>query len=223
MTKTKPDMNTGLSWLEKILQLYKEYGVIGIIKGILILFILSITLRMCYNPTFIFDKYSDYIAKKHLIELNERSEYDQKLKSLLPVYLYKYRADRVWILQYHNGTRDWQHGTMRFELCNEGVESINHQYDNFNLTWLNMPYYLKEHEIFIGNTTELTEIDATLGTQFKKNKVQYLACVLIRDSSNYPIGIFGITWSEIPFNIEELKPKIHDYLILDRADVKALI
>ena len=28
-------------------------------------------------------------------ELHERAEYDQQVKSLLPVYLYKYHADRV--------------------------------------------------------------------------------------------------------------------------------
>lgn len=223
MAKTKPDINSGLSWLERILQLCKEYGVFNILKGLFILIMLSLTLRICYNPSFLFDKYTDYMTQIHTKELYERTEYDQQVKSLLPVYLYKYHADRVWIIQYHNGIMDWQHGTMRFELCNDDVESIKNQYNDFNLTWINLPYYLKENEVFIGDMVKLDSIDSTLYTQLKKNDVQYLACTIIKDSSGYPIGILGVTWKNIPPNIDSLQNKIHNYLIDDRADIKTLI
>lgn len=223
MAKTKPDIDSGLSWLERILQLCKEYGVFNILKGLFILIMLSLTLRICYNPSFLFDKYTDYMAQRHTKELYKRTEYDQQVKSLLPVYLYKYHADRVWIIQYHNGIMDWQHGTMRFELCNDDVESIKNQYNDFNLTWINLPYYLKENEVFIGDMVKLDSIDSTLYIQLKKNDVQYLACTIIKDSSGYPIGILGVTWKNIPPNIDSLQNKIHNYLIDDRADIKTLI
>lgn len=223
MAKTKPDIDSGLSWLERILQLCKEYGVFNILKGLFILIMLSLTLRICYNPSFLFDKYIDYITQRHAKELHKRTEYDQQIKSLLPVYLYKYHADRIWIIQYHNGIMDWQHGTMRFELCNDEVESIKNQYNDFNLTWINLPYYLKTNEVFIGDMVKLDSIDSTLYTQLKKNNVQYLACTIIKDNSGYPIGILGVTWKNIPPNIDRLQNKIHNYLIDDRADIKTLI
>lgn len=223
MAKTKPDIDSGLSWLERILQLCKEYGVFNILKGLFILIMLSLTLRICYNPSFLFDKYTDYMTQRHAKELHKRTEYDQQIKSLLPVYLYKYHADRVWIIQYHNGIMDWQHGTMRFELCNDEVESIKNQYNDFNLTWINLPYYLKTNEVFIGDMVKLDSIDSTLYTQLKKNNVQYLACIIIKDNSGYPIGILGVTWKNIPPNIDRLQNKIHNYLIDDRADIKTLI
>lgn len=223
MAKTKPDIDSGLSWLERILQLCKEYGVFNILKGLFILIMLSLTLRICYNPSFLFDKYTDYMTQRHAKELHKRTEYDQQIKSLLPVYLYKYHADRIWIIQYHNGIMDWQHGTMRFELCNDEVESIKNQYNDFNLTWINLPYYLKTNEVFIGDIVKLDSIDSTLYTQLKKNNVQYLACIIIKDNSGYPIGILGVTWKNIPPNIDRLQNKIHNYLIDDRADIKTLI
>lgn len=223
MAKTKPDIDSGLSWLERILQLCKEYGVFNILKGLFILIMLSLTLRICYNPSFLFDKYTDYMIQRHAKKLYKRTEYDQQIKSLLPVYLYKYHADRIWIIQYHNGIMDWQHGTMRFELCNDEVESIKNQYNDFNLTWINLPYYLKTNEVFIGDMVKLDSIDSTLYTQLKKNNVQYLACTIIKDNSGYPIGILGVTWKNIPPNIDRLQNKIHNYLIDDRADIKTLI
>ncbi|MEG2196444.1 MAG: hypothetical protein RRY26_03230 [Cellulosilyticaceae bacterium] len=88
---------------------------------------------------------------------------------------------------------DWQHGTMRFELCNERVRPVSTQYNGFNLTWLDIPYYLSEQEVFVGTTSELNKIDRTLCAQLEKNDIQYLACTVIRDSMGYPIGIFGVT------------------------------
>lgn len=112
---------------------------------------------------------------------------------------------------------------MRFELCNDEVESIKNQYNDFNLTWINLPYYLKTNEVFIGDMVKLDSIDSTLYTQLKKNNVQYLACTAIKDNSGYSIGILGVTWKNIPPNIDSLQNKIHNYLIDDRADIKTLI
>lgn len=66
-----------------------------IIKSFVLLTMLSITIRICYNPSFIFEQYIEYSTKRHNKELVQRSEYDQELKSRLPVFLYKYHADRV--------------------------------------------------------------------------------------------------------------------------------
>lgn len=233
MTKTNPDITSGLTWLEKLLNLYKKYGMFSILKSLLILILLSITLRICYNPTFIFEKYTEYMMQKHnKEELYKRAEYDQQVKNLLPIYLYKYHADRVWIVQYHNRIMDWQHGTMRIELCGPKIKSIKNQYNNFNLTWIDLPYYLieneffnylRENEFFIGDLNQLNSIDPTLVTQFDKNNVKYIAFVIIRDQSEYPIGTFGISWKDIPQNIDSLKPKIYNYLIDDRANIRPLI
>lgn len=225
MVKKHPDLNSGLAWLGTILQYIKDYGVFNIIKAIILLFILSITLRLVWNPELIFEKYSQYLSQKHNIELNERAELDQQVKAMLPTFLYKYHASRVWIIQYHNGIKDWQHGTMRFEKCDQGIISVKEQYNNFNLTWLNIPYYLKENEdnVFIGGLEELQTIDDTLYTQFKKNKVSYLACTLIKDNIGNPIGIFGVTWEHLDIDIQKLNPKILRYLIEDRITIGDII
>lgn len=221
MCEKQSTTDSKLSFLGTMLKYKQDYGVIGVLQGILLIVIFSISIRICINPSFIFDRYSEYMRKKHAIELSERSEYDEKLKNSLPLYLYKYDADRVWVINYHNGTMDWQHGTMRFELCADGVSSIKHQYNDFNLTWLDLPYYLKEHEYFMGTIDELYAIDKLLSTQLKKNDVQFLACTIIKDSLNKPLGIFGVTYLENPD--EEHIKKLHDYLLEDRVNVKILI
>ena len=223
MPKSETEITSGLSWLEKLLQLYKKYGIWNIFKALLVLLLVSFTIRICIRPEFLFDKYVEYMKSIHTQELQIRTEKDQQIKNLLPTYLYRYRADRVWIIQYHNGIMDWQHGTMRFELCRNNIPSIKDQYNGFNLTWLNLPYYLMEHEMFIGDTASLQELDHVLYTQFVKNKISYIACTVIRDSNNYPIGIFGVTWCCSPSDIEQQREKIMAYLIESRIELRKFI
>lgn len=223
MAKIQQDIGEGLNWLGSILKYIKEYGVFKIIKALFLLVMLGLTLRLTYNPMLIFEKYTEYIRERHRTELEKRGEYDKQVKALLPVYLYKYHANRVWILQYHNGVMDWQHGTMRFEICKEDTPSIKDQYNNINLTWLNLPYYLQEHEIFIGNINEIKEIDPTLANQLEKNNITYLACTVIWDSEGHIIGVFGVTWSSTEIDITTFKSKIYNYLIEDRTEIKTLI
>lgn len=186
-------------------------------------FIITFTVYICTHPEFIFDRFDEYAKKKHDIELYNRSEHDTDIKLELPILLNKYHASRVFIIQYHNGTKDWQHGTMRFELCAEHSKSMKDQYVDFNLTWLNMPYYLKEHEWFIGTIDELKRIDNVLYDQLKPYEVDYAAFIILRNIDNLPCGILGFTWPKTSIDLNTMRQKIHDYMITDRAKIQGLI
>jgi hypothetical protein len=82
---------------------------------------------------------------------------------------------------------------MRFEKCLSNTVSMKSDYVNFNLTWLDLPFYLKENNLFIGSMSELESIDPVLHSQLINKNVDYLACVLIRNEYGEPQGIFGAT------------------------------
>lgn len=67
----------------------------NIIKATMLLIILSFSLRLCFDPEYIFERYNKFVIEKHDIKLHERAELDRQIKNNLPTYLYKYRADRV--------------------------------------------------------------------------------------------------------------------------------
>lgn len=219
--KKQPNIDSGLSWLGTLLNYIKQYGVFNIIKATMLLIILSFSLRLCFDPEYIFERYNKFVIEKHNIELLERAKLDRQIKNNLPTYLYKYRADRVWIIQYHNGIMDWQHGTMRFELTRSNLEPVQTQYNDFNLTWLNLPYYLKDHNLFVGDLNELQKYDRVLYEQLAKNNVAYLACILIKDNTGKDIGIFGVTWASIPKDIDV--ETIVQRLYTDSGEIKYLI
>ena len=222
MAKNESEITIGLGWLDTILKTIKKYGVLEIIKALLLLFFVSMTIRICVDPGFLFEAWSEWSKRNHDKELVERNEKDEKLKNTLSQFLYKYHADRVFVIQYHNGTKDWQHGTMRFEKCLPNPVSMKSDYVNFNLTWLDLPFYLKENDLFIGTMNVLQSIDPVLHSQLVNKNVDYLACVLIRNEYGEPHGIFGATWPKTDIDISTRVSKIHDYLLEDKMIVRNL-
>jgi hypothetical protein len=110
---------------------------------------------------------------------------------------------------------------MRFEKCVNAV-SIKEDYVDFNLTWLDMPYYLKEHETFIGSIEDLKLIDPVLHGQLEPYGIDYMAFIVVRDESGEAQGIFGCTWPKNEIDMALKANKIHDYLIEDRIKIRNL-
>lgn len=220
--KKQPDLTNGLSWLGSILNFMKEHSGWDIIKACLLLIIASLTLRICANPDFLFERYTEWIRKNHTIETELRETADQKIKQMLPTMLYKYHADRVWITQYHNGVSDWKYGSMRFEMTKPGIPAVKEQFDHIHMSWLTLPEYLKNNEVFIGTIEEFKNLDPTLGEWFIETDCEYVACTLLRDADNYPVGILGFMWNqEIP--VENVNEKIRGYLFEDRIKLKPYV
>lgn len=212
-----------LSILDAMLGYVKEYGVINIIKSMMLLFIFGVMVHIIYNPGALITKYTAYLEAEHQKELQQRAKYDLALKRELPKLLARYHADRVWLIQYHNGTKDWQHGTLRFECCNDGIRSIVSQYDNFPLTWLELPYHLQDHELFIGTTEDLKKIDPFLAMRFEENNTQFCACIILRSKEGYPSGVLGVSWNAIPPGGNIINQKIRDRLLTDRGIFTTLL
>ena len=222
MAKNGEEITVGIGWLDTILNLIKKYSILEIIKALMLLMLLSMTIRICIDPSFIFEAWRDWQKRYHDVELVVRAEKDEMLKGYLTLWQHKYHADRVFLIQYHNGTKDWQHGTMRFEKCANNVVSMKSGYVNFNLTWLDIPFYLKENDWFIGTMDELKLIDQTLYNQLQPYSVDYMACILIRNDYGEPAGIFGCTWDKTDIDISTKSEKIRNYLVEDRIVVRDL-
>lgn len=166
----------------------------------MIFILLCFSVCICIDSSFEFEYFEKYPDHYHETELIKRVENDEKVKDYLTSWLYKYQANRIFIIQYHNGTKDWQHGTMRFEKCSANTVSMKSDYVNFNLTWLDMPFYLKEHDYFIGNVCELKNIDPILYEQLNNYNINNVAFIIIKGNDEIPIGILGFTGNNLNIN-----------------------
>ena len=72
----------------------------------MVLIIMAMTIRICCNPDFLFKKYLHFVREHHAIETAIREDHDAAVNRMLPTMLYKYHADRVYVVQFHNGVSD---------------------------------------------------------------------------------------------------------------------
>lgn len=213
---SQPDVNSWLETLKNVLKFMKEYSILDFIKSCAVTILLTLTIRLCYNPEFIFKQYLEYVRTTHTEETLIREDHDAMIKELLPTMLYKYHADRVYVVQFHNGVSDWKYGSMRFEKTLPGVRSIKTAYDHIHLSWLTLPDYLKKHDVYIGHISDFANIDHTLYEWYLNHGTEYVACILLKDPEGFPVGILGFMWNgQIP--LEQVKDKMMSYLYEDRA------
>jgi hypothetical protein len=212
-------MNQLLSIFTTLLSSIKEYGVVNTLKAFMLMIMFSFVVRVMINPNFLFESYSQWVQQTHKKEMCLREKNDLEISKRMPVLLYKYHADRVFVVQYHNGVSDWRYGSMRFEEHMPEVEPVKYDHSNIHLSWLKLPNYLKQHSLFIGTVEEFKDVDRTLYDMFKPKGTRYIAAANLIDSYGHSVGIFGVAWNK-EINLKELRNKIEQYMYEDRGIIQ---
>lgn len=222
--ETSAKLNNGFNLVGTVLGWVKDYGWMNMFIACVFVVFCSLTIRVVYDPSFIYESYQNYAKRAHTEELKEQHELDLKVKTLLPKLLGQSHADRVWIFNYHNGTSTWEHGSMRFEECQEGVFSIKDQYINIPLSWLRLPDHLRAlpTPIFIGSIDDLRKIDKVLAERLLQNDINYLACIALINPDGIQSGVLGFTWEEDPTYMHS-KQVIHNNLIRYGATIEQFV
>jgi len=121
-----------------------------------------------------------------------------KIDNLLNEVLYKYGADRVCIVEMHNGTKNvaglpFIYGEMTYEACKPDILPVDADYTEFNLSRLSFPTFMLEHNAFCGGINDLSKIDDKFADRLLANNSTFL-CGYTLHGSNNVIGYFGVIW-----------------------------
>ena len=130
--------------------------------------------------------------------VEKRYENSPKIDQILGEVLYKYGADRVCIVEMHNGTKNvaglpFIYGEMTYEVCREGILPVDADYTQFNLSRLSFPTFMFEHNAFCGGMGELGRIDDKFAERLLVNNSTYLCGYTLHGKDNV-IGYFGVIW-----------------------------
>jgi len=192
-----------LEWIENVLFLINKYGFKKIIQA------MSILAMAIFFITFIDAVREDNLIKEimiqgddaHIQASNARKEIDPKINKTLTRMLYSMQADRVGILEMHNGKENptslpFLYCDMTYEETRENVAYIADEYENLNMSKFQFPSFLYKNKIFFGTVEDVMEIDKKLGLRLQMNDVKYIGMVLIRTSTD--IGFTTISWMKEP-------------------------
>lgn len=188
-------VDKGLGWLDKALNIVEKYKFRTIFKGIIIILIVAATVGFVSNPTYIFEKYKEWSDQQHKELLEKRMKNNEKLHLKAEQLLYRINADRVMILELHNGLENnaglpFSKCSATYEALNIGVKPIADQYQSVNLSLMPFATYLFEKGYWCGDVEELAEIDRGLYYKMMANETTHFAACVVEGVDNALAFIF---------------------------------
>lgn len=200
----EPTFSNGIfGWVEKFLFLIHNYGFNKILQALILL-------GVCVTFLLVFDTIKEENLIKEIItkedvthtEASEvRKEVDPKINKTLTRMLYSMSADRVSVLEMHNGKENptslpFLYCDMTYEETRDHVPYVAEEYEDLNMSKFQFPSFLYKNKIFYGTVDDIMEIDKKLGLRLEMNDVKYIGMILIR--TNTDIGFMTISWYEEP-------------------------
>lgn len=205
-----------LGFLEKTIKLIEKYGLFKIFRA---LCIIAIFVYVMCNGASLIDGIVSRVTKdtmkeervekqeEHDAALRRRQEIRPEVYNILYSCLNQLNADRVFIIEMHNGTNSvaglpFLYGEMTYDVVSQGVHHVDSEYKNFSLSRFQFATVLEEKHIWLGSVEELSKVDEKLAHKLISNDVTYLAITQIHGVKN-ELGFVGVTYC----NGKEPKPR----------------
>lgn len=188
--------------IESIAVSIKRHGVAKTIMAVFILFWLVVSTVKIFNLEPMIQagiqRYNQTETENHDKAVEKRYENSPKIDKILSDVLVKYKADRVCIVEMHNGNKNvaglpFIYGEMTYEICREGIIPVDADYTKFNLSRLSFPTFMMDHKSFCGDITSLSKIDEKFAERLMVNNSTFLCGYTLHGKENI-IGYFGVIW-----------------------------
>lgn len=207
------NVNTGLGWLDKTLQIVEKYKLRTIFKAILIILLIAITVGFLKNPLWLYEHIEAAKEREHTEKLVERTENNYKIQSSIEKLMYKTNASRCVVISLHNGLNDisgipYLRGSAIYESLNDNVIPVSEQYQNVMLSLYPFTNHLYFNDYFCGDLTELKKIDKSMYHRFAANETTHLCAVSIQGKDK-PIGFLFLTYTyDVEHHCEDIKREV---------------
>lgn len=191
-----------LNLVDPLIKFIKNFGLIRTLGYLLVIVCVVFTVINVSHMDQVVER-AIYKNQQEQIEAHDRAvekryENSPKIDKILNEVLYKYGADRVCVVEMHNGTKNvaglpFIYGEMTYEACRDGILPVDADYTQFNLSRLSFPTFMFEHNAFCGAMNEVNRIDDKFAERLLVNNSTYL-CGYTLHGANNVIGYFGVIW-----------------------------
>lgn len=191
-----------LKLVDPLIKLVKNFGFAKTIGYIVVLACVVFTAVSLLNMDKIIERAITNNQREqteaHDRAVEKRYENSPKIDQLLNEVLYKYGADRVCVVEMHNGTKNvaglpFIYGEMTYEVCRAGILPVDADYTQFNLSRLSFPTFMLEHNAYCGGMNDLGRIDDKFAERLLVNNSTFLCGYTLHGADNV-IGYFGVIW-----------------------------
>lgn len=137
------------------------------------------------------------------INMKIRDAVTPKINYELKKILYSSNASRAVIFELHNGKENatnlpFRYVDMSYEVINDNEKNVNYISDDFQnvpLTHYQIPYYVAEHQVFIGDVEDARLIDPRFAKTMESIGGQYVSGVILK-SRGHNIGFLCLFYDK---------------------------
>lgn len=205
MEEKKNNIADKFNVFKKIVEITSKHGKLTTLFSVVILFFVYNILINPVNVDKYLDRYTDKQEDIHKEGLLKRQQADNLIPSILDVLRFESGADRVMLLEFHNGSQNsadlpFYHFSATYESIdsgNDSIDYINDQYRNQNAGNYNIILQkIKRDRYIYSSDIELDENNKIVRKMEKNDVDSYYICAVYNDS-NQVIAILAITSNHI--------------------------
>lgn len=189
----------GIGWLEKLLKMEEKYGFFRFLRVLLLLLLTGLVVLTITNPNYVLDKVETIRAEQHDEAVAKRIQADADIRLMLHRLLHTLNADRAWLIELHNGSKNlssglpFLYGDMRIEEVADGISNVDEEYTDFSLSKYPFIGKVFDDGYYWGSTETIRETDERMYFKFKSNDVNEVA-ILALYAGEKPLGAIGISF-----------------------------
>lgn len=189
----------GIGWLEKLLKMEEKYGFFRFLRVLLLLLLTGFVILTITNPRYVLDKVETIRTEQHDESVAKRIQADADIRLMLHRLLHTLNADRAWLVELHNGSKNlasglpFLYGDMRIEEVADGISNVDDEYTDFQLSKYPFIGKIFDDGYYWGSTDGIKEIDERMYFKFKSNNVNEIA-ILALYAGEKPLGVIGVSF-----------------------------
>lgn len=197
-------LDSKLNLLEKAINLITKYGYKKVLTALFVVSMVAFGSILFINQKAIIQKI--IVEQKQANQINESKKLNFRVSEVNPrvdAILYKLMAntdaDRVFVLEMHNGTDNpsglpFAFCDMTYErVSDDSIEPVTNEYQRVNLSSFVFPQYLIRNKKYFGPIDDFIKIDRKIGNRIKNNGAIFIGLYSIT-SSSLEIGWIGLTY-----------------------------
>lgn len=197
--RTTKNTETTIGWVEKIGDLLKKYGLQNIFLSIMVLFLVVVVGQIAFNPESVFKKVEESRQKAHTEAVLARINNEPKIRESIVNLRSELRADRVYILETHNGGTNlaglpFIYVDLTYAEPKGALSWMEGEYKNVRLSRYPWATEVYNSTYWSGTIESLEKLDPELYLRLKSEDVTFMAVMMMYGTYN-PSGCVGVVYT----------------------------
>ena len=193
-------VDTALSWIEKISGMIKKSGLQNIFLTLMVLFLTVVVGYVAFNPETIFEKMDQIKQEKHTESVLKRLNNEPRIREAVINLRSELDADRVYILETHNGGENlsslpFLYVDLTYAEPRAQAAWMEDEYKNVRLSRYPWASEVYRSTYWSDDIENLDSLDPELYFRLKNEGAKFMAVMMLYGTYN-PCGVVGVVYTD---------------------------